>query len=206
LFPLFSRLIAKSEEVNRLLRLSSRILFIGLTAVITPMVLHGDFMMQSFYIQDASESSVCLKWGLWISLLMAFGHIYGSLLLADGSVKRLIPWMLLSISVTVISSYLLIPTYGALGSVWASASGHICMAVAYFSLSSSRYRLRMDGRILLGLLTVFSSAVLLVWSIPDFSELVSLISCFVLTGLIGFGFLIGELRSSVGLFIGSRRA
>jgi len=80
------------------------------------------------------------------------------------------------------------------------------MAVAYFSLSSSRYRLRMDGRILLGLLTVFSSAVLLVWSIPDFSELVSLISCFVLTGLIGFGFLIGELRSSVGLFIGSRRA
>jgi O-antigen/teichoic acid export membrane protein len=201
LFPLFSKLLATNEDVRPLVRLASRILFIGLIALAVPCTIYSKDIIEWRYVEHLTSSSHCFQWAVWISVLMAFGHVYGSLLLAQGKVKLIIAWMAGSILVNVICSVILVPGSGALGAVQSSLLGHLSMAIAYFMLCRKRFDMQMDGRIVLAALSIIGLSALS-YQMGLFSGGGSrLFMAFLSTGCLMVAFLYKDLMATIRLFI-----
>lgn len=206
LFPMLSRQLSSDEDVRPLLRLASRVLFIGLLALAIPCTFYAMEIIEWRYVEHVSSSSQCFKWAIWVSVLLAFGHVYGSLLLAEGKVRLIIVWMAFSIMVNILAAIVLVPLSGAIGAVQASLLGHLSMAIAYFFICRKRFTLRMDGRISLAALSILVPAALLHSLGLIGGDMASVLLSFVMAVCIAMVFLYKDLLTTIRLFIESRRS
>lgn len=162
LLPVFSRMLAKKEEVTKLLGSSAAILIFGVTAISVTFsffafdiigVCYGDFagdemfvngafltskLTNALAIEDSAKVFIVLVLGI---IPMSVNYCFGALITAGGKMSVLNRVAFTSLLLNLILNFILIPQYGAYGAAIASVitqllSGalQIYFAVKHFEL------------------------------------------------------------------------
>ncbi len=170
LLPIFAKLISEKKDLNQLVKLSFNILFLFSTAVAIVAYFYGEQIVQLLYHQHSTEQ--LSEYAIRISqtanilkvLMLAFvftstTYIFGTLLTANGSLKKLNIVALIGVVISLTLNFLLIPQLQATGSAWANmtAQGVTALLQIYivFRVLPIRFEYNYLLRLTLFVLTTF---------------------------------------------------
>lgn len=132
LFPMFSRMIGKKEDVVPLLRLSSKLLIGGATGLAILVYFNSEFILKLIYTHNVYHSSEPFKL-LMISFIgMCISIVYGTLLTAAGNLRMLNVVSLVGIFINVGLNLWLIPLNGAYGAAMATVITQLLVSIVQF--------------------------------------------------------------------------
>ncbi len=201
LLPMFSKMIAKKESVNSLSKFSFGLVIIPILGFVIPSLFFAKEIMELLYI-EVDESSAYVFQILMISLLaMSGSYIFGTLLTADGQMKFLNRWALVSLLVNVLLNLILISNYKAVGCALASAITQLIMFVVQFWFSGRRFAFKFDTVLFMKVLSVVIFIFTLSWGFKAKFEFhfLSLIAIPVFAILASLVFRVFRLQSVVQL-------
>lgn len=134
LLPLFSKILSKKENINPLVKLGSKMMFVPTILLVSVCVIYNKEIMTLLYHNESSANVLKVV----IMGLIGFTStlIYGTLLTANNNLKQLNIIAASSIIVNISLNLLLIPHFKAIGAAWSSfitqsISGLIQAIVAY---------------------------------------------------------------------------
>ena len=159
LLPIFSRMIKQKQTVEPLVSTSFRLLFIPSVILAVGAGYYSEELMHLMYQQHVSASALLLQL-LMISFLGVVNvYIFGTLLTADGSLKKL-NWlagggMVLNIGL----NFLLIPKYFVLGAAAASLVTQMLVAIGHIIMAQYIFKFRVNWKLIFKLI-VFITGVL----------------------------------------------
>ncbi len=133
LLPIFAKLIKEKSDLSQLVKLSFTLLFMLSTAVATISYFYGEAIIKLLYHQHAQEGLVAYNLrieesGDILKILMAVfvftstTYIFGTLLTANGSLRKLNIIAFIGVVISLILNIALIPQMQAQGSAWANLS------------------------------------------------------------------------------------
>ncbi len=120
LLPLFSNLISKKEDVNPLINLCSRMMYIPAILLVVTCVLYANNLISMMYHTDTSAA--ILKIIIMGFIGFSSTYIFGTLLTANNNFKQLNLMAAASIVLNISLNLILIPKFKAVGAAWASFS------------------------------------------------------------------------------------
>lgn len=129
LLPLFGRMLARSEDVRPIVRISLNLLLpVSLTTVALAWFFGTD-IMHALYTEATAYDGRVFK-----ALMFAFpgfciGYVYATLLTANGNIKALISISLACLLVNLLLNAFLIPALGALGAGITAAATQVVLAL-----------------------------------------------------------------------------
>ena len=159
LLPIFARMIKKSESIKPVLH-SAGLLLIG-TAILISICfsLFSDQLMNLIYNENTIQSGSAFSWIILSFIPMATGHIFGSLLTANGSMKMLNQMALGGIVINFTLNFILIPIHKAEGAAIATLITQSITAFAQILLVLKVFKLNINLNHL-GRLIIFSGSLL----------------------------------------------
>lgn len=120
LLPMFSRMIKLQQEVESLLRMSFKLIWAGAYAIACACILFREEIMMTLYDSGSAFTADTLAW-LMLSFLSICGcYIYGTLLTANGNLRRMNQVFVLGVLLNISLNLWLIPHSGALGAAIAT--------------------------------------------------------------------------------------
>ena len=159
LLPIFSRMLKAGESVGELVRTSAQMLFSGAIALAVSIVFFREEIMQLLYVR-ADDYWAAVLAPLMLSYIAVCGnYIYGTLLTANGNLRRMNILFLVGIVANVLLNLYLIPNYGAFGAGVATMITQFGVMFAQIELARRLVGLRRSGGMIvrvvgLGLLVV----------------------------------------------------
>ncbi len=121
LFPIFSRLLKiKRESVFVIVNTSRNLLVGGAILLAFICFQNAEFILNFIYRNNVNESILSFQWLMWSFIGVCLSFIYGTLLTANGNMKFMNQLSIVGIVLNIILNALLIPTYGAAGSAFAT--------------------------------------------------------------------------------------
>ena len=198
LLPMYSRMIKQNERITPLLRLSGLLLIVPSIVLAVLSFCFRDDLMALLYHELHQHTSLIFALLMFSFIGVGNTYIFGSLLTANGSLKKLNLMagggVLLNISLNLI----LIPKYQALGMAIATLSTHLYTAITQILIAKKEFRLKTDFPLVIKLIS-FGIAVFFfaeLSKILPFNWFVNL----VLAGTVAFFLaLISKLISLTGL-------
>lgn len=115
LLPMFSRMIKLKEDVVPLVRVSLKLILLPAFTLGIVCLFQGKELMALMYDHHAEEAATVLATLMFSLIPMAGVYVVGTLLTANGSLKQLNTIALITVIVSVVSNFILIPKYGAYG-------------------------------------------------------------------------------------------
>lgn len=189
LFPIFSRMLRKKENVMDLLYSSSSVLISGAILLIIICYFNSEFLMDLIYKQEISKSSFVFKYLIISFLPISIILIFGTLLTSNGNMKFLNIISFVGIFLNVIFNWVLIPEYGAFGATISSLVTQSMLAIVYLVFTFYSFKISFSFTIFLKYLgfvaTCIISAILL-------QQLNSDVSKILLLAFIGLTFLLAS--------------
>lgn len=181
LLPIFSRMIKEKQNVVEVLKLANSMMVIFVFTLIAICVFYADEIMQLLYTLQIGETEIeyglRLREGALILQYLIIGiigvavsFVFGSLLTANGNLKRLINIALIGVILNVALNLILVPKYQAFGSSVASLSAHSITAVLLIASCVQKFKLSIDYKYLSGIFTFILVLIL----ISKFSILIDL--------------------------------
>jgi O-antigen/teichoic acid export membrane protein len=155
LLPLFAKQIAEKQDISQLVKLSFTLLFLFSSSLAIVSYFYGEPMMQLFYHQHISESfdaynqrivetAHLLRVLMGVFVFTSTTYVFGTLLTANGNLKRLNIIAFLGVIISLGVNYLLIPTYEAYGSAWASFTAQGITAILQVYLAFKLLNLHIE--------------------------------------------------------------
>ena len=142
LMPMFSRMIENRENIKPLFELGYTLMLIFSAAAGITIIFYRLEIMQLLYSTGDIYSANILGLLMLSFICISITYIYGSLITANGSIKKLNQISLAGFLLNIILNILLIPTYKALGSSIATViaqmiilGAHIYFAGKIFSIT-----------------------------------------------------------------------
>ncbi len=130
LLPMFSRMIKLKQEVSSLLEMSFKLIWSGAYAIAIACLLFREEIMLALYESGSAFTADTLAW-LMLSFLSICGcYIYGTLLTANGNLRRMNQVFVLGVFLNIGLNLWLIPRSGALGAAMATC---FTQALVWFS-------------------------------------------------------------------------
>ena len=122
LYPMFSKMLSKNEDITNLLILSSKLIIVP--AVIA--TLAGTFfafdIMDLMFNSNQQTSSEILPYLMFTFMAIAMSNVYGTLLTSKGELKFLNTMAFAGLIINILLNYLLIPWLNAKGSAIATVA------------------------------------------------------------------------------------
>lgn len=115
LLPMFARLIGKNENIQPLFMTSVKVMAISTAVLTVPLLYQSTPIMELLYYDGDAYSARLLQLLFLGHICISFGHIFGALMIAEGSIKSLIKVYAVGIVVNLIFNFILIPEWKALG-------------------------------------------------------------------------------------------
>ena len=132
LFPLFSRILKEKLSVIPLLDTSSKLLIAFTTMMSFTCCLFAYFILDTIYLHDIIYVVPTFRL-LMLSLIpTAFIFVYGTLMTANGDLKKLNILSFVGLILNVLLNFILIPKHGAFGAAVATFSTQLLIAIFYF--------------------------------------------------------------------------
>lgn len=129
LYPLFSRMLANKENVESLLRTSSKLLLGGSIMIALICYFNAEYILDSIYTNGVESSIVSFQWLMLSFIGMCVIVIYGTLLTANGNLFFLNIVSGIGLILNFIINWMLIPEYGADGAAIATFATQTGVAV-----------------------------------------------------------------------------
>lgn len=132
LFPLFSRILKEKASILPLLDTTSRLVVSFTTFMSFTCCLFAYYILDTIYLHDIFMVVPTFKL-LMISLIpTAFIFVYGTLMTANGDLKRLNILSFIGLVLNIILNFILIPKHGAFGAAMATFTTQALIALFYF--------------------------------------------------------------------------
>lgn len=120
LLPMFSRMLKLGQDISSLLRLSFKLIWAGAFAITVGCIFFREEIMLALYESGSTYTANTLAW-LMLSFLSICGcYIYGTLLTANGNLRRMNQVFVLGVLLNIGLNLWLIPRWGALGAAIAT--------------------------------------------------------------------------------------
>ena len=130
LLPMFSRMIKLQQEISSLLQMSFKLIWAGAYTIAVACILFREEIMLALYESGSTFTADTLAW-LMLSFLSICGcYIYGTLLTANGNLRRMNQVFVLGVLLNIGLNLWLIPRSGALGAAIATC---FTQALVWFS-------------------------------------------------------------------------
>lgn len=154
LLPMFSKLIASGEDTRSTLILSYKLLIAIAISVAIYGSCFGDQLMLSLYpdYSNLYYTSI-LKLLIWGFLGIATTHIFGTLLTADHSLKKMNIVFILGLIINVLLNWYLIPKYKAEAAALTTLITETFVAIGLVSLVVNKFKYKIELRPIISLLT-----------------------------------------------------
>ncbi len=120
LFPLFSSMLGKAQDVRPLFLSSTKLLMGGSILIGILCYFNGEYILNLIYKSDTMEAARSFKWILLSFIGMSGIILFGTYLTAKGDLRYLNLTSLAGIAVNFGLNYTLIPEYGAEGAAIAT--------------------------------------------------------------------------------------
>jgi len=115
LLPMFSKLLKAKSSIIPLLQISSRLLFFGTILTAVSVYFFRIEIMNLLYIHTSPYAANVLGILIFTFILVGGGYIFGTLLLANKSLKQLNKLFVISVLLNIGLNFYCIPRWGALG-------------------------------------------------------------------------------------------
>lgn len=163
LLPMFARLLKEKENINLLVKLAISTMWVGAISLAVAMYAFAEPVMYTLYVDANADSITIVRWLMLTFIPMSGGYVYGTLLTANGNLKRMNIIFSISIVLNIALNLYLIPIYGASGAAFATFATQSLAFIAQLFLAHHLLDLKSDwllwlrfGLFALGLtLTVF---------------------------------------------------
>jgi len=191
LLPMFSRMIAEKKSVNSLVKTSFTLIFIYGTVLAVSSYFYSYPIMELLYRDHILESSVVFKILILSIAPLSATYIFGSLLTANGNLKKLNINAFIAMIINVGLNIILIPKYFAVGAAISSLctqafiiTAEIIISIKVFSLKITKeYIIRLSCFVFFTVIAGWLSLKLpFSWSI---NFIIMLCFCFLLIILLG---------------------
>ncbi len=143
LLPMFAKMIKEKESIHKLLQIALNNIFVIATVVAVPAFLYKRQIMELLYVESSGYTADIF--GILILCLIATSiiYIYGTLLTANGNLKRLNILALISVMLNIILNYFLIQKYKALGAAQATLITQLFIAIAHIIIAKKQFSLNI---------------------------------------------------------------
>lgn len=149
LFPLFARILKEKSSITPLLDISSKLVVAFTTLMSFTCCLFAFFILDTIYLHDILFVVPTFQI-LMLSLIpTAFILVYGTLMTANGDLKRLNILSFIGLVLNVVLNFVLIPKHGAFGAAIATFTTQLLIAFFYFLSVWKQFGLHFQGKELL---------------------------------------------------------
>ncbi len=149
LFPLFSKILKDKTSIIPLLDTSSKLVVAFTTLMGFTCCLFAYFILDTIYLHDILFVVPTFQL-LMLSLIpTAFIFVYGTLMTANGDLKRLNILSFIGLVLNVLLNFILIPKHGAFGAAIATFMTQLLIAIFYFSSVWKQFKLHFQAKELL---------------------------------------------------------
>lgn len=135
LLPLFSKLLKQKENVVPVVRTSFSLLFLFSVSAVVILYVYRDPVIQWLYKEHVEESVAVFGLIIFGLIPISMNYLFGTLLTANGSMKKLNITAAIGILINVAVNLLLIPRMQACGSAVASFCTQFTVALLQFFLA-----------------------------------------------------------------------
>jgi len=161
LLPIFARMIKQKDSIEHLCKLAFSILFIASVIISVNTFFFSTDIINLLYEEQLAESSSMLQLIMFAFVPISITYVFGSLLTANGSLRKLNLVYLVSVGISIILNLILIPRYLALGSAVANLSAQAFAAAAQVYLVVKIFRFKLNFKYVASLLLFVIFVVLL---------------------------------------------
>lgn len=159
LLPMFSRMIKQKEGITQLLRFSTLLLIVPSIVLAIISLCYRDEIMGLLYHEVHQHTSLIFSLLMFSFIGIGNTYIFGSLLTANGSLRKLNIMAAIGVVLNITLNLILIPMYHALGMAIATLCTQIYTATAQILIVKYEFKLRTDFSLIIKLI-LFSAAVL----------------------------------------------
>lgn len=163
LLPIFSRMIKQKESLVPMVKLSFTFLFIISVLITVSSLYYNNEIMGLLYHSNVHVSSQILGILMPGFIGIATTYIFGTLLTANGSMKKLNLMAASCMLLNILLNLLLIPRFKAFGSAYASLITQFIAGLVQFFLAQAVFKFKPDRKYLIQLLIFVVLVVLTGW-------------------------------------------
>jgi len=154
LLPIFARMFKQKEEIGSMVQLSFLLLFVPSLIICLSSGFYGLEIMKLLNYSHPEISASIFRLLMVSFLGIATTYIFGTLLTANGSIRRLNQMAIVGMVLNIGLNLILIPHLQALGSAWASLATQLFTAIAQTILAVIILKLKVNYTVI-GRLVVF---------------------------------------------------
>ena len=163
LLPMFSKLLKDKSSIISLLQISARLLFFGTILTAISVYFFRVEIMDLLYIHTDLYAANVLGVLIFTFILVGGGYIFGTLLLANNSLKQLNKLFLISVLLNIGLNFYCIPRWGALGAAGTTLTTQGLAFVGQLLIAKKVFNLKTDW----GLIRQLVSFTVLVFGITS---------------------------------------
>ena len=163
LLPMFSRMIAEKKSVNSLVKTSFTLIFLYGIILAISCYFYSYPIMETLYKEHVIESSNVFKILVLSIAPLSATYIFGSLLTANGNLKKLNIIALIAMIINIGLNIILIPKYYAVGSAIASLCTQAFIIVTEIIISFRMFALKITVGYVVRLFCFVILTVILGW-------------------------------------------
>ncbi len=152
LLPLFSHLISQKQKLNNIIRVSFSLLFVGTFILVINTVFYSYEVMDLLYESDIMASAAVYNILIFGVVAMGTSYIFGTLLTANGNLKELNIIAAISLLLSLLLNFILVPRIQAQGSAIANVVALSVSAVLQLIIVRQKFAFKIDFRYFSGLL------------------------------------------------------
>ncbi|MBM3405202.1 MAG: hypothetical protein FJY10_09990 [Bacteroidetes bacterium] len=161
LLPIFSKMIKNKECIEGMVRLSFTLMITIAVIVSVGSFFYSYELMDLLYDAHVAESSSVFHWLMGCYIFISTSYIFGTLLTANGNLKYMNLIALLSLVLNVSLNLILIPSFLAVGSAFASLVTQSVSAILQVLLVKKLFRMKVNYSFLFTLLLFVGGVILL---------------------------------------------
>jgi O-antigen/teichoic acid export membrane protein len=144
LLPIFSKMIKNQDFIQSFVGFAFSLLFIPAFALSVTCIVYRTELMELLYHQHTAESSTLLGILMVSFLFIAINYIFGTLLTAHGSIKKLNYISLIGVAVSFFVNLSLIHHYNSLGAAIANLTTQIVVALLQVALTFKTFKFTIN--------------------------------------------------------------
>lgn len=164
LLPMFSRMIAKKENVSDLVVWSVKLLSLGSIFVIIFCYFQGYELLSFFYDREIDDRYInSLNYLLLAGLPLSLNYVFGTLLTANGNLRILNYIAISGFVVNFLLNWFLIPDYGATGAAIATFITQLLVWILQIYFSSRFFTITLPRQTIVSLLLQGLFLAIMMW-------------------------------------------
>lgn len=193
LLPMFSRMLKLKEDIRPLAQMATKLLIIPAVTLGLICSVFGVDLMNLLYENHVEESGQILSLLMFSLVPMAGAYIFGTLLTANGNLRQLNFIALISVVLSLVLNFILIPKLGAYGAAIACLTTQFLAFILQFGYAFKQFDFIIDKNLII-LITSLALVSAIAYFLSSFDWIMGSILLLISGGVITIISIVPDLR------------